>query len=63
MKILTIPQRAANNWYSSKLKKYWCEFVLVCTAISYLVVGLCIWAVGMSILDKISKMITTWFTT
>lgn len=63
MKILTIPQRAANNWYSSKLKKIWCKFELICTAFSYVMLGICIWVVGTSVLIKILNMIIAWFTT
>lgn len=63
IKILTTTQRAANNWYSSKLKKFWCKIELICASISYLVIGVCIWAVVMSVFIKISKMIIAWFTT
>lgn len=62
IKILTIPQRFANNWYSSKLKKFWCEVELICTSISYLAIGVCIWAVVMLVFIKILNMIVAWIT-
>ena len=62
IKILTTTQRAANNWYSSKLKKFWCKIELICASISYLVIGVCIWAVVMSVFIKILNMIITWIT-
>lgn len=62
IKILTIPQRFANNWYSSKLKKFWCEVELICKSISYLAIGVCIWAVVMSVFIKILNMIVAWIT-